>query len=398
MTEIPVQSWGLFAREGQQAPPPAPEADETWALPGGTARVYYGDQNRALVRPVILSDGFNSGPTDFDAFWHGLENGQLPFVSRLRERGHDLVLLGYDERSASLLANAQTAIACILRTVAERLGDTRLTVGGFSMGGLITRYALAKLETQRMDHQTAAYFSFDSPHRGASIPISLQALAHFLKPVAPALSKQINSPAARQLLWRHIETVHGSPAEDPLRGEFLDELKRVGGWPRIPRLLALANGRLDGVGNGVPAGEPALEVTKGGLKPTTLLTQTPDGKAVLAHLKDLLREEHVRHRGLPELDGAPGGTLDSFGIAADNLTKPLLGMAAVAHHPEICFVPTGSALSVRDISQESLYEDLSGLDPDAFDVDDYIASSETNTRHSALTPELGEWLLDRLPN
>ncbi|MFJ8104598.1 hypothetical protein [Streptomyces sp. NPDC096132] len=37
----------------------------------------------------------------------------------------------------------------ILRTIAEELGHTRLLVGGFSMGGIVARYALAKMEMRR---------------------------------------------------------------------------------------------------------------------------------------------------------------------------------------------------------------------------------------------------------
>ena len=40
------------------------------------------------------------------------------------------------------------------------------------MGGLVTRYALAKLETENVEHQVGTYFSYDSPHQGAWIPIS----------------------------------------------------------------------------------------------------------------------------------------------------------------------------------------------------------------------------------
>ncbi|MEI5099272.1 hypothetical protein RB200_12425 [Streptomyces sp. PmtG] len=38
----------------------APEPNEVWPLPNGTAWVYYGERNRSLTRPVILADGFNS--------------------------------------------------------------------------------------------------------------------------------------------------------------------------------------------------------------------------------------------------------------------------------------------------------------------------------------------------
>ncbi|MFF9815064.1 hypothetical protein [Streptomyces sp. NPDC014006] len=42
-----------------------------------------------------------------NALWEGLENGAFAFVSALRERGFDLVLLGFGERSASILDNAE---------------------------------------------------------------------------------------------------------------------------------------------------------------------------------------------------------------------------------------------------------------------------------------------------
>jgi triacylglycerol esterase/lipase EstA (alpha/beta hydrolase family) len=50
---------------------------------------------------------------------------------------------------------------------AERTGGTPLVVGGLSMGGLVTRYALAMLERDNPEHEVGTYFSYDSPHRGA---------------------------------------------------------------------------------------------------------------------------------------------------------------------------------------------------------------------------------------
>lgn len=393
--DIPQQDWSLFGVENPPAPPAEP-AHIRWVLEGGEAHVHLAPGPRVLRRPVIISDGFNAGPSNFAALYDALERADFPFVTELHNRGYDLILLGYEDRAASILDNAKVATECVFRALSERQGDAPLAVGGFSMGGLVTRYALAKMETQRIDHQTALYFSFDSPHRGASIPLALQALAHFLKPTAPKLSAQINSPAARQLLWRHIETVQAEPVEDPLRTEFLEALKRVGGWPMRPRKIGIANGRGDGTGIGVPAGEPALECTKGGFRPTTLRTQSPDSRVVLAHLKDYVRETDVRHRGLAAADGAPGGTLDSYDIAARNLTKPLLGMEAVAHHPEICFVPSGSAVDLRDIDDSTLYENLKDADHQESGLDEIVFSNE-NTRHSRVTEQLGTWLLDQLP-
>ncbi len=164
-------------------------------MSGGTAWVYYGEGNSALVRPVILADGFNTGPSDLDWSWNELECQNFPFISELRHWRRDIVILGYDDRSASILTNAQTAIEAIRTAIDRRYGNAQLMVGGFSMGGLATRYALVRMEYDGEDHQTQTYLSYDSPHQGAWVPISLQAFAHYLGPTS-AFSQQINSRQA----------------------------------------------------------------------------------------------------------------------------------------------------------------------------------------------------------
>jgi hypothetical protein len=262
-------------------------------------------------------------------------------------------------------------------------------VGGFSMGGLVSRYALAKLEAQCLDHQTSVYISFDSPHFGAWIPISLQNLAHFLK-ATPVLSKQINSPASRQLLWVHVEEVNGPIREDPLRTQFLAELKQFGNWPQRPRLLAVASGTGDNSGNGVPAGQPALNVNFGFFNGTELLTQA-SGDAKVARLKGL-QDKEIRTLDLPALDGASGGTLESFGIAGDKL-KLVAANKVEIHHRLVNFVPTASAVAR---AEPGFDKPLKDEQPESFEVDDYFFS-ETNTLHASMTPEIAQWVFDRLP-
>ncbi|MCK9922739.1 alpha/beta hydrolase [Frankia sp. AgPm24] len=387
---------GLVTPAGEQPARRAQAADDEWPLPGGAARVYYGQGNRGLTRPVLLADGFNSGPTNFDAFWEHVDGEPHRFATRLRERGRDLILIGFDDRSASILNNAQVATAAIQRAVAERVGDARLLVGGFSMGGIVTRYALARLELQRMDHQVGVYLSVDSPHRGASVPIALQAIAHHLAPVNDALSQQLNSPASRQLLWRHLEAPTGVPAEDRARAELLEQLRQVGDWPRIPRLLGVANGVGNGHANGVAPGVEALRSNGPYLTDTRLLTQAGGRDRVVAELRGLLGEITVRTNDFPDLDGAPGGTLESFGILADTLKDA--GENVDVSHRSICFVPTSSAIAIRGIeTNDDLYADIDSLPPEESPLDDFLTSSNP-TPHSAVTEEISAWILDRLPD
>jgi hypothetical protein len=391
-------SVGLVTPLDQPAVSPAPPADEEWELPHGSARVYYGEGHRGVVRPVVLADGFNMGPTDFDRLWEGLENGRYPFVSELRRRGRTLILVGFDERSESILRNAETMTAAILRTVAEQIGDARLLVGGFSMGGIVARYALAHMEAQRIDHRTAVYVSFDSPHRGAWVPIGLQAFAHYLAQSGnDTYLRQISSPASQQMLWRHLDALDGTPQESRLRHEFKEQLQRVGGWPRIPRLLGVASGRGDGTGNGVRAGDKTLSCAGPLFDGTHFLAQSQGEKAEVAVLNGLLGGPHaITTSGFPELDGAPGGTLESFGIIADTLAS--FGERVDLVHRSVCFVPSVSAVAISDLDQQGdLYADIEALPPDQSELDDFMLSSQ-NDPHSAMTPEIAEWVFDRLPD
>ncbi|MFF3320102.1 esterase/lipase family protein [Streptomyces sp. NPDC003035] len=401
MSETAEPNVGSFTLGGPLTAEPAgtievPEHEE-WSLPNGFAWVFPGDGNSGgLVRPVIMADGFNLGRSKLDELYHGLENG-CEFISELRRRGRDVILLGFEERSASILDNAEAAVTAIMRATAEQRGDAPLVVGGFSMGGIVTRYALAKMERQRMDHRTALYFSYDSPHRGASIPVGVQAFSHFI-PLPNSFAKQMNSPAARQMLWQHYDKDTGKIGIAPERTEFLAALERLGGWPMIPRKIAVANGRADGVGlPDVTPGEAALRIDQ--IYPgTTFYTQARGDDVTAAFLNRRFpkADKTITTDGFPELDGAPGGTLHTYKILADTMEK--FGGKADLRHEDVCFVPSVSAVAVRDIDrQDDLYVDINDLNPEESELDDFLCSS-TTTAHTAITGELCTWIMDQLPD
>ncbi|MFD0349499.1 hypothetical protein ACFQ0M_32645 [Kitasatospora aburaviensis] len=173
-------------------------ADFTWDLvgdpykgeiPTGQAAVYLANPKLGLRRPFLFADGFNYGPSElpdlFAYFNTPYQPGTPGFFDQLLARGIDVVLIGFEKRHTHIQANAGVAISAITRVIAERVGDAPLTVGGVSMGGIVTRYALAKLEHEGVDHQTATYLSYDSPHNGAWIPLVLQQMAYFFEDFTP---------------------------------------------------------------------------------------------------------------------------------------------------------------------------------------------------------------------
>ncbi|MFE6159872.1 esterase/lipase family protein [Streptomyces sp. NPDC056486] len=379
----------------------APAPDQEWTLPEGRAWVYLANPKDGLTKPVIIGDGFNTGPSDLDFSWETLERGPYPFISTLRKRGYDVILLGFDERSASILDNAKAAKSAIQEAIARRSGNHPLTVGGFSMGGLVTRYALAKMEHDNDDHETELYFSFDSPHRGAWIPIALQSFAHYIRRLNAAFSNQMNSPAARQLLWQHISEWGDTPETDKERVEFLAELQRVGGWPNRPRKIGVANGVRTGASNGIAPGEQAFHGRGLAITGTHLYTQREGEDQLVAQLRVVtLRRPHIRTSYLPAIDGAPGGTLEGFGILADELDKipAIIGLGSEAEIREHCFVPTVSAVALRDIdTHDKLYSPVTASAAEDSELDEFLCASQ-NEGHTLVTEELCTWIIDRLPD
>ncbi|MFJ8585756.1 hypothetical protein ACIRD2_14005 [Streptomyces sp. NPDC093595] len=386
-------------RTTDRIPPPP---NDVWELPYGTAWVYYGEGNGRLMRPVLIADGFSAGPSDLSLTWELLEYGPFPLLSEIRRRGRDVVLIGYHERSASILQNAEAAMAAVIEAIGRRVGDHPLTVGGFSMGGLVTRYALAKLETDGIDHDTQLYYSWDSPHTGAWIPIALQAFAHYIKKLNPGFSDQINSAAAQQLLTQHIANWDDKPAISEQRRAFLRALREAGDWPRAreTRLIALANGPADGEGNGIRPAVDALTGEGVTVSGTTLRTQSEGESQVVANLRVLtVPNREVRTNGLPDIDGAPGGTLAGFGILADKLNDlpALLGFRVSNPIREHCFVPAVSAVAVREpATHDDLYTPIDDeeLEQGPFHAVKFASQSEM---HTLVTEELSTWFLDQLP-
>ncbi|GAB3154433.1 hypothetical protein GCM10027290_48920 [Micromonospora sonneratiae] len=376
-----------------EVPPP----DDEWTLPYGFARVYYGAGSQGITRPVIMADGFNLGRSDLDWLYQGLETG-FPFITRLRERGRTVILLGFDERTASIIDNAQAAIAAIQQTIARQLDASPLTVGGFSMGGLVTRYALAKLENDRIDHRTALYFSYDSPHRGGYIPVGIQAFSYFIPGPENDFARQMDSPAARQMMWQHYDRDDGAIRPHPDRAEFLERLRSVGWWPAIPRRIGVANGAGDGGGIVVEPGEIALRIDGLLFPGTTFRIQAAgDGVTVAELIRSLPPGRRtVTTNGFPEIDGAPGGTLESYRILAEALERN--GGRVTLRRPTACFVPTVSAVAIRYLDrQEDLYAKVDALDPSESELDAFRCSSTTTT-HTAITEELCTWIMEQLPD
>ncbi|MFI7103772.1 hypothetical protein ACIBK8_31025 [Streptomyces sp. NPDC050161] len=381
----------------------------------GTAAVYYGlgpdgTPHEGLVNPMVFADGFNYGESDLDDFFAHLNapyNSQgKRLLDQLLAAGVDIVLLGFTERHTYIQANAAVAVSAIRQVIAERQGDAPLIVGGVSMGGLITRYALARMESEGQDHQSRLYLSYDSPHNGAWIPVALQQLAYFFESPfpdpdgKPQQADLIRSPAAQQLLWAWVDDdkYEGPVATaSPLRGQFLQDLKDVGWFPSKPglRRIGVANGAGDGIGGPLQPDQLILDPDLPFGARAVLRTQPAFGEEqeVVRMQIPLLAYRISRTSQIPPLDGAPGGTLASYGMLAD-----ALGAQIEPEHRSGCFVPSVSAVALKHDPvtwDVDLHTDLNALPAGSTDLDAFTCDT-TNSEHSVVTEPLAEWILAQL--
>ena len=204
-------------------------------------RTYYSTltNNCKLQKPVIIIDGFDPG--DKRKIYQGSagwireskslyelmvydpdnvsnNNNNKNFIDDiLLPQGFDVTLVNFPNGADYVERNAMALVA-LLKRENEKLrmnGSTeQITLVGPSMGGLVSRYALAYMEKNNIPHNVKLWVSFDSPHLGANIPIAAQEniyfFGHFGQKDQAKLKFHENfaSPAARQMLIEQMDFAH----------------------------------------------------------------------------------------------------------------------------------------------------------------------------------------------
>lgn len=259
-------------------------------LGSGQYKIYYDNIDGILDKPIFLIDGFDPNDsrdlTDVYALLnYGNSGGNLGDL--IRDEGYDLVVLKFEAAYPSptdgtilmggadfIQRNALTFVELITMINSMKTGSEKNVVIGPSIGGIISRYALRYMEQNTLDHDTRLNISFDTPHRGANVPIGMQYLFNYMvngqpgiTEAEPLLNVLLNSPAAKQLLIDHYlghvaangvsqdNSVHTPKGAPNFREAFQTELDAMG-FPQNTRNVAITNGS----GVGQMTGTPGMEL------------------------------------------------------------------------------------------------------------------------------------------
>lgn len=367
----------------------------------GSGYVYLGAGHTAVENPIVVVEGFDfNNDLDADELYELLDQEGL--IETMRAMSFDVVVLNFTDATDYIQRNAFLLVE-LLATV-ESLVDPSLEypLVGASMGGLVSRYALAYMETTGITHRVHTFMSFDAPHDGANIPLGIQYWLAFFEGEsqdAADFLAALDSPAARQMLvYHHTDPPSPTGTHDPLRDAWEADLAAVGDYPSTTRNVAISNGSGAGAGQGFSPGEQILEWEHDGAIVDVVgnAFAVADGPSQIVFEGALLffglgEEQDVLVGGTGPIDGAPGGLRSSM-AEMDAVSAPFGDIVAL--YPSHAFIPTISAI---DIDTTDLFYDVLA-DPDAVALTPFeaIHVPAVNEPHIFVSPATAAWILDQI--
>ncbi|OYQ42803.1 T9SS type A sorting domain-containing protein [Flavobacterium aurantiibacter] len=153
--------------------------------------------NKQITKPFIIAEGLDTGnftkPDDF-----GGESTLQNFLNSTNNSGnlqplldannnandYDLIYIDWVRGMADMRANSRVLEEVINWVNAQKVlsGSTEPNVLlGQSMGGVIGRYTLARMERENKTHDVRLFIAHDSPMQGANTPLAFQHFANHMK-------------------------------------------------------------------------------------------------------------------------------------------------------------------------------------------------------------------------
>jgi hypothetical protein len=395
-----------------------------------------------VEKPVLWVWGFdpasvNRTPEDFflllNGTWTDSEDApdsKAALVEKLWDRGYDVLIFVPSDTTRHVSQNAEALVSCLLylRTgggegVEGAFPVPANAIIGISMGGVIARYALRSMELNGQEHGTQLYFSYDTPHRGANIPLSVQYFLDYFAygstgirfgAIADKLDL-VNSPAARELAFYHYDAPKAgssvnnrwesqtAPQPHPWRRNLLDALDKMGNYPLTrERRFAISNGGA-AQSQGAGAGQQLLEVKIGPFgNPGAIFKALPQYDENTTQGVDVatcwsgLNKWTATVKVARPLEVCAGSTGPFLRDVRVNLSQKFSGFASIGagYHDQVCFVPVASALDIGD--------DIWNLGPapgrpvTLENFADYFVNADRNEPHVRVTSEIQTFILKKL--
>jgi Domain of unknown function (DUF4114) len=298
----------------------------------------------------------------------GQRTSDVGLLRVLYDEGYDIALLLWKNPLIDIRTNAKVTLQALrwLESYTDIREGTEPVVIGPSMGGLVTRYALQEAggTFPASGIRARLFIAFDSPNRGAEVPMSLQAITVFTRNDSVNLRQtflNLTSRAARQLLLSSVDDQNRGLIpqvilnyEDPNdpgnltardHAEFMGEINDPDFRAQMQKIVhqfmgkeeqiymaALINGSGTGRNLDYPEGcrYASIEVlTEGFLR----LAMAKPGNLQEVFFGDTFSsgdEFHYRFQEPAFVENAPGGLRDTYQAVIDEVQKQFGALLEVA--------------------------------------------------------------------
>ena len=357
----------------------------------------------------------------WDKSWEAIKDAPK-VLDALRKEGYDIIYVDFYDGARDMEQNAMFVVD-IIKKINNEYGSCKeqdIAVLGASMGGQVAKYALSYMETNKIKHCSRLYVSFDSPHRGANIPIGLQLTLQYLDGYVPKMEPKYimlaTNKAVTQLLNNHVLAFNFGTHQD--RTDWVNKVQQVGNFPKLTRNIAVCNGSTNSLQYPFAPGEilarfgrwssafngKGLRWLQGPYADIFALAGTNGDKDKNKHHVVAMCNSRIKNyveyevpAGTPNWDNCPGGgrsDLKSFNVNA-------VIWNSKAFHETFCFIPTISSLDVNtnDINYNVVQNWPTFKKPhpngdSPFEA--YFGQENENQGHVTMYEDNGEWIRKEL--
>lgn len=174
-------------------------------------------------------------------------------LNKLCCAGYDICFVDFHSGEEYIESNGEALYSILLKihqSLIDNNSNEKMVVCGASMGGLVARYAINKLEAEGHTDWVEKFISFDSPQMGANIPLGVQYTLKHMKGLSNSIKEKYNKltcPSASQLVnYSCLETNLGSPITYTTPSPSIERTELLSnpymGWPQHCTKIAISNG------------------------------------------------------------------------------------------------------------------------------------------------------------
>jgi len=406
--------------------------------------VGYSTFNWATLVTGIDAEGYHDGDP--------LKVEKTPeLLNQLCCAGFDICFVDFASGEAYIESNGEALYSILVQLHQQLVNNNsteKMVVCGASMGGLVARYAINKLEAEGHTDWVENFISFDSPQMGANIPLGVQYTLKHIAGLNSNLKEKYNKltcPSASQLVnYSCLETNLGSPIVYTTPSPSIERTELLSnpymGWPQHCKKIAISNGSRLGITQSSfnQPGDKVLDID--GLLDLDIFALPQNDNSyqkvfdfdppycMLINpallITGLATQQSVRVKNTMALDLAPGSFRNDLSVIENTLPDAITGLLGQAQNicslgwidnstntDKLCFIPIMSSLGA--INYETIMKSNSILTQTmlaaAFDGDskfedyahnysnfDVMYAPTSNQSHVEITDENIGWVMQEL--